>query len=126
MNNLKQIGTALHGYHDVYQTFPHAYDARALFQDPSQTLVTPGGNQFILTKSWATLILPFLEQDNLARSGYETYRQQHVPVYVCPFDPRATAFYTREQPRKLHFGGSLIAQGLSVPYLSPPCQQVPR
>src|SRR5439155_11591017 len=63
VNNLKQIGLALHGYHDVYKTFPHAYDARALFQDPSCTPETPSRSR--TTKSWATLILPFIEQDNL-------------------------------------------------------------
>src|SRR5438046_4630410 len=65
VNNLKQIGVALHAYHDVNKTFPHAYDARALFKDPSQTPEGPQSNRFIVTKSWATLILPFLEQENL-------------------------------------------------------------
>jgi prepilin-type N-terminal cleavage/methylation domain-containing protein/prepilin-type processing-associated H-X9-DG protein len=92
-HNLQQVGIALHHYHNVYQTFPHAYDARALFHDPSQTPITPGSKQYILTKSWATLLLPFTEQDNLERSGYDTYREQHIPLYVCPSDRRATAFY---------------------------------
>jgi prepilin-type N-terminal cleavage/methylation domain-containing protein/prepilin-type processing-associated H-X9-DG protein len=93
LNNLKQVATALQGYHDLHQLFPHAYDARALFLDPTQTPQTPSGNNLILTKSWATLILPFLEQDNLQNAGYAYYHEQHVPVYTCPSDSRATGFY---------------------------------
>jgi len=97
LNNLKQMSTALHGYHDVYQTFPHAYDARALFQDPSKTPIAPRSNRFLVTKSWATLILPFIEQDNLDRGGYAVYHEQHLPIYVCPSDRRATGFYSGDK-----------------------------
>ena len=46
-NNLKQIGLALHNYHDRYQAFPPAYTVDA------------DGKPL---HSWRTLILPFLEQ----------------------------------------------------------------
>jgi prepilin-type N-terminal cleavage/methylation domain-containing protein/prepilin-type processing-associated H-X9-DG protein len=97
LHNLKQIGTALHGYHDVYHSFPHAYDARALFLDPSQTPVAPQSDRTIVTKSWATLILPFIEQQNLQRAGYASYHERHVPLYVCPSDRRATASYSGDK-----------------------------
>src|SRR5262245_20095140 len=45
-NNLKQIGVAVHNYHDVNAKLPNAYDARTGL-------------------SWHVLILPFIEQDNL-------------------------------------------------------------
>ncbi len=45
-NNLKQIGLAFHSYHDTYQQFPASYIR--------QDWVT-----------WAVLILPYLEQNNL-------------------------------------------------------------
>jgi prepilin-type N-terminal cleavage/methylation domain-containing protein/prepilin-type processing-associated H-X9-DG protein len=93
MSNLKQIATALHSYHDTNNFFPHAYDARALFLDPSKTPVTNGRSTTIVTKSWATLILPFIEQDNLDHAGYDTYHQRDVSIYACPSDPRGGGVY---------------------------------
>lgn len=49
-NNLKQIALALHNYHDVYESFPPAYT------------VDENGNRL---HSWRTLILPYLEQQQL-------------------------------------------------------------
>ena len=49
-NNLKQIGLALHNYHDVYQAFPPAYTVDAAGKP---------------LHSWRTLILPYLEQQAL-------------------------------------------------------------
>jgi prepilin-type N-terminal cleavage/methylation domain-containing protein len=50
-NNLKQIGLAMHGYHDVWQTLPPAYLAR-----PVTELELGAG------WAWGTLVLPYLEQ----------------------------------------------------------------
>ena len=57
-NNLKQIGLALHGYHDVWDSFPPAYLAPYVM--PHKRLVT----DLDLGAGWAwgTLILPCLEQ----------------------------------------------------------------
>ena len=52
MNNLKQIGVAMHNYHDAHRTFPPAYQADA------------SGRPLL---SWRVLILPYLGQDALYR-----------------------------------------------------------
>lgn len=44
-NNLKQLGLAMHNYHDTYNVFPYGFDAR-------ETL-------------WSAMILPQIEQGNL-------------------------------------------------------------
>lgn len=73
-NNLKQVGLALHNYHDTYQRFPTAN---------SPTL----GSAF-------TLILPFVEQDNI-RNLYDVNLAPTVPpnaeltklavaIFICP------------------------------------------
>jgi hypothetical protein len=50
-NNLKQIGLAMHNYHDVARAFPYAY-----MVDLSN----------LNTQTWATRILPYLEETTIA------------------------------------------------------------
>lgn len=53
-NNLKQIGLALHNYHDSYNTFPPG-----LICDPNRTALTSyGNNQW----GWAAFLLPMIDQ----------------------------------------------------------------
>jgi type II secretory pathway pseudopilin PulG len=78
-NNLKQIGLALHNYHDRYGTFPPPYT------------VDPSGRKL---HSWRTLILPYLDQGPLYEKidltrpwndpVNEPLRQAKVPTYQCP------------------------------------------
>ena len=80
-NNLKQIGLACHGYHDVQRSFPSGYLATAAYPD-----TTPGWG-------WGALLLPYLEQDNLYRQLNLNQPLQNSPaiqtmvkVYLCPSD----------------------------------------
>ena len=58
-NNLKQIGAALHGYHDVYNRFP---PGGARDQIPFGTSGTAGSGW---GASWLAYILPYMEQGSL-------------------------------------------------------------
>jgi len=60
-NNLKQLGLALHNYHDANGGFPAA------------RLEIPPGNTS-LVHCWTPFVLPFIEQDNLFRR----YRQDRT------------------------------------------------
>ena len=57
VNNLKQMGIALHNYHDALSIFPPGYIAASKFID-GETDTAPGW-------SWASMILPQLEQTPL-------------------------------------------------------------
>lgn len=89
-NNLKQIGLALHMYHDVNRTFPAGWAAYT--QDGRQPMFngTPGW-------AWGAVILPYLEQMGLYQGGinlklpiYDPANAQaiqaYLAVYRCPSD----------------------------------------
>lgn len=78
-NNLKQIGLAMHNYHEVYGCLP-----TSRYEDPSM-------------RSWRTAILPFIEQqplfDQYASGGWmepwdspahQGVVQAAIAVYRCP------------------------------------------
>lgn len=85
-NNLKQMGLAMHNYHDTYNTFPI------------------GSNQFNHTgfvasrgfMGWAIAILPQVEQQTLYErynplvdslsSQNQVVRESSIPTYNCPSD----------------------------------------
>jgi prepilin-type N-terminal cleavage/methylation domain-containing protein/prepilin-type processing-associated H-X9-DG protein len=84
-NNLKQLGLALHGYHQTQEGFPQAYNEYWNFCEP---LDEPGPPDHKPRKSWASLILPYIDQENLAYTGVRGYEQRIVAVFSCPADPR--------------------------------------
>jgi prepilin-type processing-associated H-X9-DG protein/prepilin-type N-terminal cleavage/methylation domain-containing protein len=91
-NNLKQMGLALHSYHDVHQSLPPGYLATMPYSDGA-TDTAPGW-------SWAVFILPHLEQDNLYRQLNLALPVEKSPaiqtmlkVYLCPSDPTPTSAF---------------------------------
>jgi hypothetical protein len=82
VNNLKQIGLALHNYHDTYGRFPPS----AIYDKDGKALL-----------SWRVLILPFIEQDGLYQkfklnepwdSAHNKKLLAKMPrVYASPLSP---------------------------------------
>jgi prepilin-type N-terminal cleavage/methylation domain-containing protein/prepilin-type processing-associated H-X9-DG protein len=124
-NNLKQIGLAIHGYHDSYKKLPPSHNA---------------------TDSWAAMTLPYIEQGNLYNQyklglGYDQGTNQaaitgRVPIFECPSAPgQGGVFQITQSPSQYGtsaqlpgmmgiidygavnqvFDGFYIASGLPVP-----------
>lgn len=111
-NNLKQIGLALHSYHDAHQQFPYGGSG-----DEDYRWTLTGANTGASWNNWRVLILPFLEQDNLYRSiqtgmagqtdfiadatpawkaAFRALPAQNtiLPIYQCPSDPQANKIHS--------------------------------
>ena len=69
LNNMKQIGLALHNYHDTFRRFPPALDGGIY---PPASVKTYGAPRSGWTTywSWLAYILPFVEQDNLWNQAF--------------------------------------------------------
>ena len=93
-NNLKQIGLALHNYHDVNNQFPTGH--RLTYINGARVYYT----------NWAIELLPFLEQDNLYKlyddtvpnihANNKTVRETYLAVYTCPSDINANKLLVPE------------------------------
>jgi prepilin-type N-terminal cleavage/methylation domain-containing protein/prepilin-type processing-associated H-X9-DG protein len=90
-NNLKQIGVALHTYHDANTWFPPGYvDGNT---DPNSTPDSDVGPGW----GWAAFLLPYLEQGNVYNQinfsqgvgvgNNATVSQLSLSVFQCPSDP---------------------------------------
>ncbi len=90
-NNLKQVGLALHHYHDSLRTLPTGW----IGLDPATGRPLPEGEP---GWAWASMLLPYLEQSNIQDSvinfglpisdpAHAAARGTRLPIYQCPSDP---------------------------------------
>jgi prepilin-type N-terminal cleavage/methylation domain-containing protein/prepilin-type processing-associated H-X9-DG protein len=90
LNNLRQMGLALHQYHDANGQLPPGVSYRD-GKDPDPFM------------SWHARLLPYLEQQALWQQTLQAYQQERdfsadpphlgfawvMPLFACPSDPRA-------------------------------------
>ncbi len=92
MNNLKQIGMALHNFHDANKYFPPGYVANSPTGEPNFS-TAPGWG-------WSAFILPYIEQGGIYDQIQGAIQanipltdprvagpiQAMIPTYLCPAD----------------------------------------
>jgi type II secretory pathway pseudopilin PulG len=88
-NNLKQLGLALHNYHDVYRCFvPGATPHAAQLTSTGAFNSSPQMNCY----GWGTKLLPFLEQSGMYNSMNQSQEwtadqgRVAMPAFLCPSD----------------------------------------
>lgn len=95
-NNLKQMGLALHNYHDTHSKFPAGYYSYGTSNGagPAWAEIDPDTWDAAPGWGWATMLLPFLEQGalydalDLNQSSWSAANrvpiQVKLPVFLCP------------------------------------------
>ncbi len=100
-NNLKQIGLALHNYHDSWAKFPPGHECHKYNGTGKKNGTISNPYYFA---NWAIKLLPYLEQDNLYQQYDDKVTNSNVKnqpvlatvvkVYSCPSDPFANQLMT--------------------------------
>lgn len=95
-NHLKQLGLALHNYHDVHPTFPAGYYSYPTRDGsgPTSAAIDPQTWDGAPGWGWGSALLPYLDQGNLAAqldSRTPIWSSPHreaiattLPVFLCP------------------------------------------
>ena len=76
-NNMKQLGLAIHNYHDIHQSFP---PGKIYVRTATQMANIATQNPSITYTNWAIAILPFMEQEKLYEMFHE-YGSNGKPKY---------------------------------------------
>jgi prepilin-type N-terminal cleavage/methylation domain-containing protein/prepilin-type processing-associated H-X9-DG protein len=116
VNNLKQMGIAMHNFHESRGTLPP-------------------GSQSSPAQGWATFILPFLEQTamsnafNINAPFYDgrntTVTQATIGPFLCPADAGNNVLYHSKFPDRrkgnymVNWGNAHYDQGAPTPYNGP-------
>jgi prepilin-type N-terminal cleavage/methylation domain-containing protein/prepilin-type processing-associated H-X9-DG protein len=111
-NNLKQIGLALHSYHDTLKSLPPAYIDRNADPNSDASLdVGPGWG-------WAALILPYLEQTNVYNQinfnqtvGTSAIGRTALPIFLCPSDVQSPTFQVQGTSAVVALGNYVACNG---------------
>ena len=98
-NNMKQLGLALHNYHDVYQTFPSGWIAVTNRRHDAHEGLNGAG--------WGTMLLPYLDQTPLYQKFDSDYAindpintpfiDNVLPAWQCPSDPKPDRWQIEEE-----------------------------
>ncbi len=114
-NNLKQMGIALHNYHDIHVSFPAGFSSAG---GPHST-------------SWMVAILPHMEMQNIYdeynltvnwwHSSNQTARGRQVNAYHCPSAPQgllsnAPADFGRRGNYAANAGVGTYSRGTAIPH----------
>ncbi|WP_417735825.1 DUF1559 domain-containing protein [Rosistilla oblonga] len=116
-NNMKQIGLALHNYHDTHRVFPYSVSASGAVTSGS---AIPAANGVLNHRGWM-LLLPFIELQNLqdqidmnlptgsydrngvglagpapgaAGNANDIVVSTAIDAFLCPSDPNPTNYST--------------------------------
>ena len=106
-NNQKQIGLALHSYHDAFRALPMGWIGLVAPYGRPDANGEPGWG-------WAAHLLPFMDRKNVAETindvlpitdaANQAARDTALPSYVCPSDARYKPFFDLKDT-----GGSVLA-----------------
>lgn len=121
-NNLKQIGLALHNYASAHRVFPSGYVSYATRTGIAPAWAGLDGDTWDAAPgwSWNQLILPFIEQANIANqlnngrpiwdASHQTLLQTKLPGFLCPSSSGdSEAFTVRDRT-----GNALMRYGAPI------------